>query len=149
MNTELPANRTRTMIPAMILDTIPSARFACRDSDDEDYVFIRVTRPTYGRFKDCLKVQTQHGEEYRIAFIVYPDGQMYWFNLLAEPALLMAALNPVKYQREYANVIGRCCSCGKELTDPRSRYYGIGPECEKKDDEYVATIDETEGPYEG
>lgn len=149
MNNSLPANRTRTMIPSMILDEIPNGRYACRDSEDEQYMFIRVSRPERGQYKGCLKVQTQHGEDYKTAFVMRPTGEMYWYNLNAEPALLMAALNPSRCAREYGLAIGRCCSCGKELTDPRSRYYAIGPECEKKDDEYIAWVDEQEGPFEG
>ncbi|MGH3795904.1 MAG: DUF6011 domain-containing protein [Pseudonocardiaceae bacterium] len=26
----------------------------------------------------------------------------------------------------------RCCGCGKTLTDPKARFYGIGPECGAK-----------------
>lgn len=147
MNTAPPANRTRTIIPQMILDTIPNGRYACREDENDEYMFIRVSRPNKGQYQGCLKVQTQHGEDYKLALIVDVTGSLYWHNLLAEPALLMAALSPARQAREYALVIGRCCSCGKELTDPRSRWYGIGPECEKNNEEYMEWVTEQEGPY--
>lgn len=30
----------------------------------------------------------------------------------------------------FAHYATRCCMCGRALKDPKSRYYGIGPECD-------------------
>jgi hypothetical protein len=40
-----------------------------------------------------------------------------------------------------------CSKCGKKLTHGRSRYYGIGPECEEFWPEVINFINETKGVY--
>jgi hypothetical protein len=47
----------------------------------------------------------------------------------------------------YAEVLGHCCKCGKELTDPRSRWYGIGPDCEKRNANHIRLVDESKGVF--
>lgn len=148
MNSSTPAlNRRETRIPVMLLDTVPEGRYAVRQDETKNHVFLRVSRPTKGKFKDCLKVMTQHSETYVVAFVIYPNETMYWFDMTIEDGLLSVVLNPQKWAREYGLVVGRCCSCGKELTDPRSRYYSIGPECEKSHEDIIEWVDEQEGPY--
>lgn len=41
------------------------------------------------------------------------------------------ASDPIAAQKRFAQFSLRCCFCGKPLTDPRSKTYGIGPECRK------------------
>lgn len=38
-------------------------------------------------------------------------------------------LDPLAAAKKYGKLAGRCCSCGKDLTDPESIEAGIGPIC--------------------
>lgn len=40
--------------------------------------------------------------------------------------------NPLEAAKRYGKLTGRCCSCGRELTDPASIEAGIGPICAEK-----------------
>lgn len=40
--------------------------------------------------------------------------------------------NPAEYARMTGKATGRCCCCGRELTDPESIANGIGPICAEK-----------------
>ena len=37
--------------------------------------------------------------------------------------------------------------CGKTLTDERSRWYGIGPDCETRYEESILESDQDRGPF--
>lgn len=37
--------------------------------------------------------------------------------------------DPVAARARFASLTSRCCLCGRTLTDPASKCYGIGPEC--------------------
>lgn len=39
--------------------------------------------------------------------------------------------DPITLGRRFADLTLRCCLCSKPLTDPKSKTYGIGPECRK------------------
>lgn len=43
--------------------------------------------------------------------------------------LLEIAANPSEQARDYGKRTGKCCCCGRELTDPASIAAGIGPVC--------------------
>lgn len=40
--------------------------------------------------------------------------------------------DPLEAARKFGKLAGRCCSCGRELTDPVSIERGIGPTCEAR-----------------
>jgi hypothetical protein len=46
--------------------------------------------------------------------------------------LAKIAKNPLKAAVEYGRSTGKCCCCGRELTDPESVANGIGPVCQSK-----------------
>lgn len=37
--------------------------------------------------------------------------------------------DPAGCAQRFAQLCTRCCACGRTLTDPASKVYGIGPEC--------------------
>jgi hypothetical protein len=41
-------------------------------------------------------------------------------------------VNPLAAAMKYGKLSGRCCSCGRDLTDPNSIAMGIGPVCAEK-----------------
>lgn len=140
-------NRQTTKIPMAMLLNISDGYYAVEASDNEPHTFIRVSHPVRGQFKGCLKIQTQHGEQLFPALTIFPSGNMIWHNMSIEEALLIVVVSPVACAIEYGKIIGRCCRCNKELTDQRSRWYSIGPECEKHWPQVLDTIADTKGPY--
>lgn len=47
-----------------------------------------------------------------------------------EDKILVALVtDPAGCQARFAAFTSRCCICGRELTDPASKTYGIGPDC--------------------
>lgn len=118
-------------IPVMLLDMVPEGYYAVRGDESESYTFLRLSRPTKGRFKGTTKVQTQHGNRLEVAWCVWPGGQVSSYLYTIEDAILLMISDHQWAARTYARVLGHCCRCNADLTDDRSRHYGIGPECEK------------------
>jgi Family of unknown function (DUF6011) len=66
-----------------------------------------------------------------------------WFEHVRRPwhALIRDAVaaDPHACQARFAAFTSRCCCCGRRLTDPSSKVYGIGPECRSGiPDDYLA-----------
>lgn len=144
-----PLKTPRAMVEAMRDGRYAAAEQGYRGDDFDHYTFIRVSRPTTGKRKGCLVLQTQHSEAYSPFLTIYPSGKAYFYknsNRL-DMALLMIAADPFTTAMNYGRLIGRCSRCGKTLTDERSRYYGIGPECEKHWPEIINYVNETKGVF--
>ena len=149
-----------TRVPLMMLEMIPSGLYAVRPDPGTPYTFLRLSRPTYGRRKGMVIVQTQHSEQLTDRWFWNPANQdpvtavrsytNWTFNgqTIEELMLLMIA-NSRAAGRAYAAEMRKCHYCGKKLTDERSRWYGFGPECEKRAEAEKDEIDdENEGTYE-
>ena len=142
-------NRQTTVIPMEFLTKIDSGYYAARQDSNFPYSFFRISRPKSGKFKDVLKIQTQHGPDYKLMMVVYPSGQVRVYNKVPEQDLLLVAVDPKGAAIQYAEEIGRCMRCNTELTDERSRWYGIGPECEKYWEWAIPQVEERKGPFPG
>lgn len=140
-------NRQKTKIPLEMLHAIPDGYYASRPDSTHPFTFFRFSRPKSGQFKDALKIQTQHGPELKLALVIYPGDRLYWSNMSVEDDLLLAAVDPSGCAIAYSEEIGRCMRCNTELTDERSRWYGIGPECEKKVPHMIDLLNERKGEY--
>lgn len=140
-------NRQTTMIPMDMLLNVPAGRYAVRPDSNSKHRFFRISRPKTGNMKGSFKVQTQHGEDYKLAMVIWPSGSLTWYNMSIEDDLALVVVNTNGAAIEYGQVIGRCCRCGKELTDDRSRYFGIGPECEKVWPQIIDIVTDTKGAY--
>ena len=115
-------------------------------------IFVRISRPLRGKLAGCFKIQTQHGDRYAEAAVKYPSGSWRVFtNRKADldKALLTICVNPLDAAVLYAKEKGRCFAHGGDLTDERSRYYGIGPECVKSWPDYVNKVHEERGIWTG
>lgn len=144
-------NRQTTIVP---LDMLRAAiapgregRFAVRADSTKPYVFFRITTPKSGKFSGCLKVQTQHGPDYDLMMAVWPSGQITMYDKRWEQDLLLVVVDPNGGKIAYGQELQHCGICGTELTDERSRYYGIGPDCETRYRHLIAMVDGTKGPY--
>jgi hypothetical protein len=118
--------------------------------EHQKVIFLRITKPTKGQYKGCFKVQTQHSEKLKLAAVHYPSGR--WHILTdykadLDLALRMIVVNPLDAAMLYAKELERCARCGVELTDERSRWNCIGPECEKHWPDFLIKVQEEKGVY--
>lgn len=139
--------QSKTIIPLDMLKTFPDGRYAARQDENDEYDFFRVSRPKSGRFAGALKVQTQHSDLLKEALVIWPSGQVRVYNHSIQQNLLLAILDPRTAGIRYGRHIGHCMKCGKTLTDNRSRYYGIGPDCEKDYPEVIEEVDDMFGTW--
>ena len=112
-----------------MLDMIPDGYFALPLESGNDYAFIRISTPKSGKYKGCRKIQTQHGDRLVVRASAWPSGAFSIYDNRVIDPLQMLISDSRSAAIKYGQEIGRCCRCGKQLTDERSRHYGIGPEC--------------------
>lgn len=133
--------KAETVVLVPLLENVPDGRFAVQMTD-EGHTFMRVVRPKNGTWKDCLKVQTQHGDRWEDAWCKWPDGKVGVFKVSVEDYINLLVCDWRGATRAYAKLKSVCSKCGKALTDERSRHYGIGPECERYWPEMITIVDE-------
>lgn len=142
-------------VPMEFFDKVPDGYYAAQVDEEAEMHFFRVkTRKTRSRNYSAgsRTVQTQHGPNYREYLVKYAgdDKIISWRRDEGLNDTFMTVLaDPIFAGRTYAKKKKRCCRCNTELTDPRSRYYGIGPECEKHWPQIIRDIDDLEGPFGG
>lgn len=143
--------------PAQLLFGINEGRYAVSTDDSERFTFVRlsIVRPMKSGKKramqDSMKIQTQHGDDLVTRAYVWPGGAYYLFSnwtaqMLVKPLMLIMT-DPWGAAMRYGQELGQCCRCGKSLTDERSRYYGIGPECEGRWPAIIGQVDEYKGSF--
>jgi hypothetical protein len=145
----------RTKRQEFILDMIklvPDGYFAVTpDGTDSNVTFLRVKRPTSGRLKGCLKVQTQHSEVLDDKFIYFTGSDRIWekngYSNEIEEALMFLMADWQGATMRYSRLIHKCCRCNLALTDDRSRWYGIGPDCEQVWPWMIEAIHDSKGVY--
>lgn len=140
-------NRKQTKIPLEMLHAVPDGYYASQQDSTRPHTFFRVSRPKSGNYKGALKIQTQHGPELNLALTIYPGDRVYWSNLAVEDDLLLVVVDPNGCAIAYNEQIGNCMRCNTELTDERSRWFGIGPECEKHWPQMIDLITDRKGPF--
>lgn len=138
--------------PRAMVEAMRDGRYAVCPEGGEEYsqhVFLRVSRPKSGKKRGCLVIQTQHSDAYSPFITIYPSGRVFFSQKRdrLDMALLMVCADPFTTAMKYAEIKKVCCRCGKQLTDARSRYYGIGPECEKHFPEIINMIHELKGVF--
>lgn len=148
---QVTAKRPVTVVPLLLLRDLKPGRYAWRAAELERWTFIRVSIPKSGRLAGFVKIQTQHGESLTDRMTVSPSDVVVLpiGNQFIEPVILGIIADPMKCAIDYAREMHRCCRCGKSLTDPRSRWYGIGPECEGMWSPIVQRVIEQIGEWDG
>ena len=140
-------------LPKGMFDLVPDGYFAVQPSLDVQMTFIRIKTQKGGWQDGARKVATQHSDWFKRQFTVARDGRVFVASnadlKLVDDRLLLVGCDPSTAQIRYATELGRCGRCGRELTDNRSRWYGIGPECEKHLPEIIARVDSIKGEYLG
>jgi len=135
-----------------MLDGLDTGYYAVQPNPERPHIdFMRVSRPTdkRSRFKDSIKVQTQHADMLLDKWAYWPGRDLLYTTPGIEDLILILLANKRKAGRLYAEQLGNCHRCNTHLTDERSRHYGFGPECEKYlEAEKDEIDDENNGSYE-
>lgn len=119
-------------VPPELLRMVEPGRYAVRADSAHPYTFVRISIGKTAKYKDAIKVQTQHSERLSDPkMVVWPSGKVSLYDVTIEDPLLLVIADRQGAARAYARELGRCARCGVELTDEQSRRYGIGPECIK------------------
>lgn len=139
--------KVQSKVPVEWMQRVPNGYYAWQPDSETPLTFLRVSRPKTGRMANCIKVQTQHGPNLSDpVWVAWPSGQVSVYrSMTIEETLLGIIVDYKKAARTYANEKGNCARCNTDLTDPRSRHYGIGPECEKQWPWMIEELDEELG----
>lgn len=131
---ETPKTTKTDMILALLSD-VPTGYFAVQRSEGERIHFLRIKRPVHGRLRDTTTIQSQHGPSLENRWVHWPSGKVsnygYPYGSL-EDVILGLIADWRGATKRYAEKMKKCGRCNTSLTDPRSRFYLIGPECETK-----------------
>lgn len=133
-------------------------RYAVRELTDGELKgkthFLRITRhkPTAkNRWAGGITIQTKHGGSYtdkgnlELRLAKWPSGKWSVYSPWCIDVLLLILPDPTTAAMLYSQELGECARCGKDLTDERSRFYGIGPECEKHWPHHLDRVVEIKG----
>jgi hypothetical protein len=134
---------------AGLLPMVPDGYYAVHEYEGGHVDFLRVSRPKKNKYKDGIKVQTVVGSYGGVRLISEPNAVLWPSGSLSvykhggdvERQLLLLVADHQGARRRYAKLIGHCCRCNAELTDDKSRHYGIGPECVKYWPEVIEQVD--------
>lgn len=128
----------------VLIASVPDGYFAVQAEEGAHTDFLRISRPKEHakNFGGAIKVQTQHSDVLKTAMAFWPSGQVSVYKNSAIGMLMLLVVDWRGAALRYAKEIGRCCRCNAQLTDDRSRHYGIGPECEQHWPEIIDMVDE-------
>jgi hypothetical protein len=140
-----------------LLDTVKDGYYATRIEEGAPITFLRLARPKKGKYDGATKVQTVHGSGYgsqtrlELAATCWPSGRWTFEHgkAFVKDELFLLCADSFGCQMLYAEKIGKCCRCNAALTDPRSRWNGIGPECEEYWPHILAMVAESKGVWAG
>lgn len=124
-----------------LLSSVPDGMFAVQPEEGAHTTFMRISHPKNGRLAGCLKIQTLHSETLTDALIQWPSKSWSVFKPLVIDALMLLVVDWKSAAILFGRELGRCCRCGKALTDDRSRHYSIGPVCDKIWTSIIDTVD--------
>lgn len=136
-------------LSAMLMNT-KDGRYAVKMHADDPFKFIRLSRPNRGKARDYLKIQSQHAEALASVGLIHTSlepRKRYLYAPSYIPYLRMLACDPTTAAMDYGREMRRCSRCGIQLTDDKSRWFSIGPECEKHWPDIIAMVLDKKGPY--
>lgn len=105
------------------LPDVPEGHYAYPSSGSNDLSFVRVDRPTEGRWAGRTFVKQVIGG--------HPDAPVARANVASVLASIVEFGVDLAAQT-YGQEIGRCYRCNRHLTDETSRQLGIGPDCRSR-----------------
>lgn len=137
------------LLTRMLLDT-RDGRYAVKLDQSDPFRFIRISRPKNGKSAGYLKIQSQHAESLAPVASLRLDldpRKRYLQNASYIPYLRMLVCDSTTAAMDYGRTLQRCSRCGIQLTDDRSRWFAIGPECEKYWPDIIGMVLDKKGPY--
>jgi len=145
-----------SIISFLAANMIQDGRYAVRLDNKTQPIFVIAKRPKMGSYTNRLVLSTQHGPQYvrRLVFDLTTQKCEFQHNRLIDGHRLADVITAVVVNQnqaalDYATEKGVCHRCARELTDERSVFYGVGPECEKMVPSYVAWVEDVKGPFGG
>lgn len=114
--------KTSSPAPSALPD-VPEGHYAYPSSGSNDLSFVRVDRPTEGRWAGRVFVKQVIGG--------HPDQPVARANVASVLASIVEFGVDLAAQT-YGQEIGRCYRCNRHLTDETSRQLGIGPDCRSR-----------------
>lgn len=136
-----------------LIEMVPDGYYATQEYEGGHVEFIRVSSPKSGQYRDSRKFQTLHGSglgaRLELAAVLWPSNKWSVYKTGIVDYLLLLCTDYQGAAFRYAEKIGKCCRCNAELTDGRSRWLGIGPECEKHWPWVIENVLERKGPFTG
>jgi hypothetical protein len=129
------------MVKALI-EMVPDGYYAVQAESGAHIDFLRISRPKKRQYAGTTKIQTQHGPNLDVEAVLWPSGQWSIYKRGVIDMLMLLVADSHTAARRYATKKGRCMRCTADLTDRRSRHYGIGPECEKARPWAIEEVDE-------
>jgi hypothetical protein len=139
----------RFITPEVMVRGIRKGRY-CVELGANMRKFFKVDPEWKGKkFKGATVISSQHSESFKVCLVLWPDGrhEVHRDTGDLDRCLMMIAADPYTSKIRYGQEMGVCCNCGKKLTDDRSRWYGIGPECEKDNIEIINEVNNSRGMF--
>lgn len=140
-----PAEDPRLQLLEGLLPQIRDGYYATQMEEGAKINFIRISTPkrkTRSRMSEATrKIQTQHGPRLEIAAAIWPDRRWSLWDQRVIDMLMLLVVDPRGCLMRYSRELNHCCKCNTELTDERSRHYGIGPDCEKLWPDIIEEVD--------
>lgn len=139
------------ILPLSMVKRIRPGRYAVPNNDNTEYIFMRISMPR--KYKGHLLVSSKHSDSWYRRVMYAPDGKVVSHNNQAikgmslSDILISIVADQTTAAIEYATRANECARCGRELTDDRSRHFGIGPECEKNWPHIINEVTERKGEY--
>lgn len=123
----------REAMLAELIKKVPDGYFCTQMDGNAKMNFVRISRPKVGKktWGGAIKIQTQHGPRLEVAAAVWPSGSFSIYDQDILDILMLLVSDYRSCALRYAKELNHCCRCNLELTDERSRHYGIGPICDK------------------
>lgn len=133
-----------------LLDVVPDGYYAVR-TEGQPYKFIRFSRPKKGQYANCLKFQEHLGSwdggRYEETAVRWRSGSWSIYKPGYVDLIMLIIADHQGAALTYAAELKRCCRCNADLTLERSRWYGIGPECEGYWPWIIEHVEDRKGRY--
>lgn len=157
MDALIPTKEKTFPFPAQLLFTMHEGNYAVnyRGSERIDFMRLSIVKPRrsgYNYYIGWMRVQTLHGDQWYDRAYIKSDGKYRMLSAsmgsdrIAEMLSLVIVDMP-KAAADFGHMLERCCRCGRTLTDERSRWYAIGPECEQYRPAFIEYIDGVRGEF--
>jgi len=136
---------------------IPDGRYAVENNDCTQICFLRVrTYPqtAKNKLRGATVVQSKSADRWNNEYVYWPSGRIqtghsgYLHGTEIPELLIQVIANPQEAALTYSKHYDECTRCGIDLTDKRSRFYGIGPECEKHRPDVINYVHSIKGEFD-